>query len=66
MPLQPQQTVERNVLVAQRIARHKETKMTVLYTGIDADHLREVHEKVSVVRGIVTGKRTIERRRRLV
>ena len=55
-----------NVLVAQRIAGHKETKTTLLYTEIDADHLREVHEKVSVVRGIITGKRTVERRKRLI
>ncbi len=53
-----------NLLAAQRIAGHKDTKTTLLYTQIDADHVREVHEAVGVVRGVLQSKR--EKRKRLV
>jgi site-specific recombinase XerD len=55
-----------NLLAAQSIAGHKETKTTLLYTKLDPDFVRGVHENVGVVRGILTDKRTAERRKRIV
>lgn len=55
-----------NLLAAQTIAGHKETKTTLLYTKLDPDFVRGVHADVGVVRGILTSKRTVERRRRLL
>jgi hypothetical protein len=46
-----------DLLGAQRIAGHKETKTTLLYTQLDAEHVRSVHERANVVEGIVTNKR---------
>lgn len=46
-----------DILVAQRIAGHKETKTTLAYTKLDPGHLRAVHEHTGVVRGLVTSKR---------
>lgn len=53
-----------DLLGAQRIAGHKETSTTLLYTKIDADHVRSVHEQASVVAGIVANKREVKKERR--
>ena len=45
-----------NLLAAQRIAGHKDTKTTLLYTKDDPDFVREMHYQVGVVRGIVTNR----------
>ncbi len=55
-----------NLLAAQSIAGHKETKTTLLYTKLDPDFVRGVHDSVGVVRGILTNKRVAQARRRLV
>jgi integrase/recombinase XerD len=56
-----------NLLAAQTIAGHKETKTTLIYTKLDADFVRDVHSQVGVVRGIVNNRRVErERKRRLV
>ncbi len=54
-----------NLLAAQTIAGHKDTKTTLIYTKIDPEFVREMHEQVGVVRGILSSKR-LERRKRLV
>lgn len=54
-----------NLLAAQQIAGHKETKTTLLYTKLDPDFIREAHAQAGVVAGgILASKR--EKRRRLV
>ena len=54
-----------NLLAAQIIAGHKETKTTLIYTKIDPDFVREMHDIVGVARGVLGSKRT-EKRKRLV
>ena len=54
-----------NLLAAQTIAGHKDTKTTLLYTKIDPDFVRDMHDKVGVVRGILNNKR-LEKKKRLV
>lgn len=53
-----------DLLGAQRIAGHKETSTTLLYTRIDADHVRSVHEQAGVVAGIVANKRAVKKERK--
>ena len=56
-----------NLLAAQTIAGHKETKTTLIYTRLDPDFVRDVHSSVGVLRDIVGSKRGNEKaRRRLV
>lgn len=52
-----------NLLAAQAIAGHKDTKTTLIYTRIDPDFVREMHDQVGVVRGIMQGKRAVARKR---
>ena len=52
-----------NLLSAQAIAGHKDTKTTLIYTRIDPDFVREMHEQVGVVRGIMQSKRSVQKRR---
>ncbi len=54
-----------NLLAAQTIAGHKETKTTLLYTKLDPDFVREMHDAVGVVKGILGSKRP-DRRKKLV
>ncbi len=54
-----------NLLAAQTIAGHKDTRTTLIYTKIDPDFIRDIHERVGVVRGILTSKQA-EKRKRLV
>ena len=53
-----------NLLAAQSIAGHKDTKTTLLYTKLDPDFLRQVHSEVGVLRGLLQSKR--EKRQRVV
>lgn len=53
-----------DILGAQRIAGHKETKTTLIYTRIDPDHVRDVHARAGVVKGIVTNRRYEENKRK--
>jgi len=50
---------------AQRMAGHSDPKTTLIYTKHDNNHMRKTHEKVSLVAGLVTSKRTIKRKRLL-
>lgn len=52
-----------NLLAAQQMAGHKETKTTLLYTKLDADFIRDVHDTVGVVKSIVHSKREARRRK---
>ena len=52
-----------NLLAAQAIAGHKDTKTTLIYTKIDPDFVREMHDQVGVVRGILVGKRSEKKKR---
>lgn len=55
-----------NLLAAQAIAGHKDTKTTLLYCRVDPDFVRDVHAQVGVARGIVTNPRyEKEKKRRL-
>ena len=54
-----------NLLMAQIIAGHKDTKTTLIYTQLDPDFVRDMHGQVGVVRGIVESKKS-EKRKRLV
>ena len=54
-----------NLLAAQQIAGHKETKTTLIYTKLDPDFIREAHASVAVVKNILGSKRE-ERRKRLL
>jgi glutamate synthase (NADPH) small chain len=55
-----------NLLATQQIAGHKETRTTLLYTQLDPDFVRGVHEAVGVVRGVLENRREAKRRKRLV
>ena len=56
-----------NLLAAQQIAGHKDTKTTLIYTKIDPDYVREAHAQVGVVRGIVSNRNyEKQKRKRLV
>ncbi|MES2460489.1 MAG: tyrosine-type recombinase/integrase, partial [Armatimonadota bacterium] len=57
--------VKHNLLMAQIIAGHKDTKTTLIYTKLDPEFVRDMHGQVGVVRGIVTTK-AAEKRKRLV
>jgi site-specific recombinase XerD len=54
-----------NLLAAQTLAGHKDTKTTLIYTKIDPDFVRQMHDEAGVVRGILNGKRA-EKKRRLL
>lgn len=57
-----------NLLAAQTIAGHKETKTTLLYTKLDPDFVRGVHENVGVVRDVLQAnpQKLVTRKKRLV
>lgn len=55
-----------NLLATQQIAGHKETRTTLLYTQLDADFVRGVHDNVGVLRGVLENRRAAKSRRRLV
>lgn len=57
-----------NLLAAQTIAGHKETKTTLLYTKLDPDFVRDVHQNVGVVQGVLQNpsNKIVVRRKRLV
>ena len=55
-----------NLLMAQTIAGHKDTKTTLLYTKLDPDFIRDMHDQVGVVRGIVESKKEAVKRKRLI
>jgi site-specific recombinase XerD len=55
--------VKHNLLAAQQIAGHKDTKTTLIYTKIDPEFLRSIHAEVSVVQGVLQSKR--EKRKRV-
>jgi site-specific recombinase XerD len=56
-----------NLLAAQAIAGHKDTKTTLIYTKIDPDFVRDIHKEVGVVRGIVSNRNYEKaKRKRLV
>jgi len=52
-----------DVLGAQQIAGHKDTKTTLIYTELDAGHVADVHQRAGVVKGIVAGKRATPKKR---
>jgi len=47
---------KKNLLMAQRIAGHKDPKTTLIYTEIDPDFIRAEHQETGVVRGIIQSK----------
>jgi len=51
------------MLRAQRIASHKDTKTTLIYTELDAGHVADVHERAGVVKGIVARKKAAPKKR---
>ena len=55
-----------NLLAAQSIAGHKDTKTTLLYTKIDPDFIRDVHREVSVVDAVLSNRRNSAKRKRLL
>lgn len=54
-----------NLMAAQAIAGHTDPKTTMIYTKIDPDFIRQQHEQVGVLRGILQSKR-VERKKRLI
>jgi len=54
-----------DLLAAQRIAGHKETKTTLGYTELDPAHVRGAHEAAGIARAIL-GTRVENRRKRLI
>ncbi len=55
-----------NLLATQQIAGHKDTRTTLLYTQLDPDFIRGVHNSVGVVRDILGNKRVAKQRKRLI
>ena len=58
--------IERGLLATQQIAGHKETRTTLLYTQLDPDFVRGVHDSVGVVSGVLENRRALKQRKRLV
>lgn len=52
-----------NLLAAQQIAGHKETKTTILYMQLDADFVRDIHDQVGLSRDVLQSKRVAKRKR---
>lgn len=52
-----------NLLAAQQIAGHKETKTTILYTQLDADFVRDIHDQVGLSRDVLQSKRPVRKKR---
>jgi site-specific recombinase XerD len=52
-----------NLLMAQTIAGHKDPRTTLIYTKIDPEFVRSMHDEVGVVRSILTSKRAEKRKR---
>ena len=52
-----------DLLFAQGMAGHKDPKTTLIYLKIDGDYLRQRHEQVGVVRGLLNSKRSVKRLR---
>lgn len=55
-----------NLLAAQQIAGHKDTKMTLIYTKLDPDFIQEAHASVAVVKNILGSKREERHRQALL
>ena len=55
-----------NLLMAQAIAGHKDTKTTLGYTRLDPDFVREMHGQASPLGSVMSNKRTPPRKRQLV
>ena len=55
-----------NLLAAQAIAGHKEAKTTLLYTKLDPDFVRDIHNNAGVARSVTTAKDIVVRRKRLL
>lgn len=51
------------LLFAQRMAGHKDPKTTLIYTEINSNFLRQKHEQVGIVRGLLVSNRSIRRKR---
>lgn len=51
-----------NLLMAQTIAGHKDTKTTLLYTKLDPDFVRDLHGQTGVLRNVISNKRVAKRR----
>ena len=51
-----------DLLAAQRIAGHKDTKTTIGYTELDAGHVADVHERAGVMSGIIAAKKVPRKR----
>ncbi|MCW3051233.1 MAG: recombinase [Chthonomonadales bacterium] len=51
------------LLFAQQQAGHTDPKTTMIYVTLDSDYLRERHEKVAVVKGLLTSTRAVKRQR---
>ncbi len=51
-----------NLLAAQLIAGHKDTKTTLGYTQIDPDFIRAEHAKAGVLGGILVSKRSVRKK----
>lgn len=48
---------------AKDIAGHKSMDTTMIYTEVDNDYNKEVHDRVGILRGLLTSNRTVKRRR---
>ena len=51
---------------AQYIAGHKDPKTTMIYVHLDADFVREQHREVSIVKGVLTGRRPSSGRKKVL
>jgi len=58
-------SAEGGLLFAQEMAGHTDPKTTLIYTNLSSDELRQKHEQVGVMRGVLVSNRT-EKRKRLV
>lgn len=55
-----------NLLMAQVVAGHKETKTTLGYTKLDPDFVREMHAQASPLGSVLSNKRLQPKKRQLV
>lgn len=55
-----------NLLAAQQIAGHKSPTTTLIYTKLDPDFMREMHEETGVARGVLGLRRESKQRKKLV
>lgn len=60
------QYAKHNLPFAQKIAGHKDPKTTMIYVHLSADYVREQHKEVDIIKGVLTGRRSAAKRKKVI